>query len=313
MHGSRSAGSRHRAAMAAWTIGMIVATRLALAQGTPSAAALDRIRDAGRIALGYRSDARPFSFRDASDAPAGYSIALCERIADAIKRALQQPALRVDWVPVAAPDRFRAVEQGTVDVLCGADTVTLERRSEVAFSIPIFPGGIGALLRADAPARLRGVLAGHAQPAHPVWRASTTQALQARAFSSVSGTTAEAWLTRRIGELQVLTTLTPSASYDAGVQAVLDRRVDALFGERAVLLDAAQRDPSRTLLVVDRLFTYEPLALAIGRGDEAFRLLVDRTLSQFYASGQLGALYTRWFGEPDDSALSFFRWTALSE
>jgi ABC-type amino acid transport substrate-binding protein len=299
--------------MAAWTIGMIVATRLALAQGTPSAAALDRIRDAGRITLGYRSDARPFSFRDASGAPAGYSIALCERIADAIKRELQQPALRVEWVPVAAPDRFRAVQQGAVDVLCGADTVTLERRSEVAFSIPIFPGGIGALLRADAPARLRGVLAGHAQPAHPVWRASATQALQARAFSSVSGTTAEAWLTRRIGELQVLTTVTPSASYDAGVQAVLDRRVDALFGERAVLLDAAQRDPSRTLLVVDRLFTYEPLALAIGRGDEAFHLLVDRTLSQFYASGQLGALYTRWFGEPDDSALSFFRWTALSE
>ena len=38
------------------------------------------------------------------------------------------------------------------------------------------------------------------------------------------------------------------------------------------------------LVILDRLFTNEPAALALARGDEDFRLLVDRSLSQFYAS-----------------------------
>ena len=54
----------------------------------------------------------------------------------------------------------------------------------------------------------------------------------------------------------------------------------------------------------------------IGKGtprDEAFRLLVDRTLSELYRSGEIGALYAEFFGEPDESALEFFRWSALPE
>ena len=58
--------------------------------------------------------------------------------------------LTVEWVPVEADDRFSGLQQGKVDLLCGADTETLARRASVDFSIPIFPGGIGALLRADA-------------------------------------------------------------------------------------------------------------------------------------------------------------------
>ena len=50
------------------------------------------------------------------------------------------------------------------------------------------------------------------------------------------------------------------------------------FGDRPILLDAAQRSASSgDLVVLDRLFTVEPLALALERGDEDFRLLVDRT------------------------------------
>ena len=53
-------------------------------------------------------------------------------------------------------ERFDAIKLAQVDLLCGADTVTLARRADVAFSIPIFPGGIGALTRADAFPRFPG-------------------------------------------------------------------------------------------------------------------------------------------------------------
>jgi ABC-type amino acid transport substrate-binding protein len=147
-----------------------------------------------------------------------------------------------------------------------------------------------------------------------VWRASAVQALQSRAFVAVSGTTTESWLTERARELQIITNVSTVSSYDAGLQRVVDRTADALFGERAVLLDAAKRHArAGDLVVVDRLFTYEPLALAFPRGDEELRLLVDRSLSRFYGSGELAALYTHWFGEPDATALAFFRWNTLPD
>lgn len=278
---------------------------------TPVSGALARIGDAGRIRMGYRVDASPFSYRDDAGGPAGYSIALCQKIADAVKEELRIPKLTVEWVPVTASDRFEAVRQHTIDMLCGGDSVSISRRKLVAFSIPIFPGGVSVLLRADAPARLKEVLSGKGQTFRPTWRASASETLQFKSFAAVSSTTAEAWLHERINDLKVVTTVAPVATYDAGMNAVLQRRADALFGERAILLDLSRR--RKDLVVLDRLFTYEPLAFALPIGDEPFRLIVDRTLAQFYAFGPLHGLYARWFGEPDDSAIAFFRWSAIPD
>jgi putrescine:ornithine antiporter len=321
----RTAGQRwSRATVVACVTALVAATLQAQkpAQAPASAAAtspapattMGRIRDAGRIRLGYRTDARPFSYKDDAGQPAGYSVALCQQIADAAKGEPGLGALAVEWVPVTVDDRFRALQERQIDLQCGAETVTLARRAEVSFSIPIFPGGIGALIRADAPARLREVLSGRGQTYRPTWRAAAAQVLQARSFSAVAGTTSAQWLTTRIKDLQVIADVSPVNGYDAGIQALLDRRSDAFFGERAVLLDAARRHASaRDLAVVDRLFTYEPLAFAFGRGDEDFRLFVDRSLSRVYASGDMGGLYTKWFGEPDENTLAFFRWNTLPE
>ena len=309
----RTSVSRRRAMVV--LAAAVLAAPLVLAQGAQApGSTLDRIRAAGRIHLGYRSDARPFAYKDESGQPAGYSAVLCRAVADALKSEPGLEGLAVDWVPVAVDERYPALQQGRVDILCGAETVTLARRAHLSFSIPIFAGGIGALMRADAPARLREVLSGKGQTFQPTWRAAATQVLQAKAFSAIEHTTADTWLTSRVRDLQVITSVSRVTSYDAGIQAVLDRKSDAFFAERAVLLDAARRNPAaRDLLVVDRLFTYEPLALAFPRGDEQFRLLVDRTLSRLYASGEIHALYAKWFGEPDETALTFFRWNALPE
>ncbi len=56
-----------------------------------------------------------------------------------------------------------------------------------------------------------------------------------------------------------------------------------------------------------------PLTLGLARGDDDFRLVVDRTLSRLFRSAEFRALYARWFGEPDESTLEFFRRSALPE
>jgi putrescine:ornithine antiporter len=288
----------------------------ALALAAPAAGAtLDQIKQSGKLRFGYRPDAVPLSFRDPSGKPAGYSVELCRDIAEAAKRDLRLPGLTVEWVPVTVESRFDSLKAGEIDVLCGATTVTLARRTQVSFSLPIFPGGIGALIRAGAPARLREALEGRAQPVRPAWRGSPTEVLQARTFAVVRGTTTQSWLEKKKKELQVIAETTAVDSYEAGVRRVLEGKSDVLFGDRILLLNAREMNPAQAdLVLLDRLFTLEPVALALPRGDEDLRLLVDRTLSRLYRSGDIAHLYATWCGgEPDSDALSFFRMNTLPE
>jgi len=305
--GAKAAGAK--AMVAAFILafgGTLLAPRPAEAQ------TLDRVKSAGKITFGYEP-ARPFSYKDESGNAAGFSVALCQKIADDVKTELKLPALAVEWVPVTLESRFRDLQQGKVDLLCGADSVTLARRAEVSFSIPIFPGGIGALLRADAPTGLRDILERRA-PSRPLWRGTPAQVLDAQTFTVVSNTTSATWLSERLDTLQLTAQVVPVDSYAAGIQSLLERRASVFFGDRAILLDAAARSPSAgDLRVLDRHFTYEPFALALKRDDDAFRLVVDRSLSRQFRSEDFTGLYTKWFGKPDREALDFFRLSALPE
>lgn len=276
-----------------------------------SADTMDRIRESGKLNLGYRTDARPFSYMDASGNPAGYAIALCEAVSGAVKTESGNELLVVQWVPVTVEDRFTAVSQSKVDLLCGPDAETLERRTEVAFSIPVFQGGIGAIVRADASAPLRDVLSGR-PPSGPTWRGSPARILDQKTFSAVAGTRSESWLNEKIHEFQIAANVMTVDSYEAGIASVLDGGASAFFADRAILVDAAQSSASADdLLVIERLFTHEPVALALGRNDDAFRLVVDRALSNLYTSPEFEILYLKWFGQPDDATKAFFRMIAL--
>src|SRR5437764_12001243 len=95
---------------------------------------------------------------------------------------------------------------------------------DVSFSIPIFPSGIGAMLHADAPAAMRQILADAPPPSHPIWRGSPARTfLEKKTFSVVAGTTSERWLAARLKEFQLDAGVVSVASYEAGIERVLNR------------------------------------------------------------------------------------------
>lgn len=283
-----------------------------LALPATAADTLSKVKDSGKLVLGYRADARPFAFSDGGKA-AGFSVALCQKVADAMKAELKLPALAVEFVAVTAAERFDALQQGRIDLSCGTDTPTLQRRGSIDFSIPIFVSGVGALVRSDSPQRLRDVLAGRGAPVQPVWRAAPGDLAQSVVFGALGGTTVEKSLVDALKARRIQVTVKPVPDYAAGIQAVLDGQVAALFGDRPVLLDAAQRGGAAgQLLVIERSFSREPIALAMRR-DDGLRLLVDRTLSRLYRSKDFAALYGQWFGEPAAGTLDFFQSVALPD
>lgn len=273
-----------------------------------AAGTLNRVRANGKLVLGYYANAQPMSHRDPSGNAAGYAVSLCRQVADDVKEELGVPQLAVEWVPMTPATGMKNVQQGNIDLLCGADAATLKNRSNVSFSLPIFPGGISALLRADASKALQNVLEERPTPYKPIWRASPFSPIQHRTLSVVAGTPTVDWANDRASKLNLIATLDTVDSYDKGVAKVLKRDSDVLFGDRAVLLGLAKRSPDASKLrVLTRHFTYEPLALALARNDDDFRLVVDRALSRFYASPKFGDAYTAAFGKPDADTVEFFR------
>lgn len=299
--------TRVRALLAAFVLLLPAIT----AAATPT---LERLRETGVLRLGYLTAVPPYSYHDESGEPAGYAVALCERIAQGLLTAMALPALSTGFVAVDPDARFDAVQSGQVDLLCAGGTPTLALREKVSFTIPIFPGGIGALIRQDAPARLQAALAGEPQAPNPRWGTSLGQVLQKRILVAIPGSRAAEWLEGRVREFGLESTIGSIDSIDQGLGLVAERQADAMFAEREILLYAVRHDTAASnLAVLDRKFTFEAVAFALPRGDDDFRLLVDAELSRLYRSGEWTEIYVPVFGEPDDVTRRFFQDTAIAE
>ncbi|MBO9514933.1 MAG: amino acid ABC transporter substrate-binding protein [Variovorax sp.] len=276
-----------------------------------AAGTLDKLRESGKFVVGYVSDGASLTRTDATGKVTGYAIALCTRVGEAAREELKLPALAIELVQVTMEERFRAVAQGRIDMLCGA-VPTLERRAQVSFSIPAGFVGVNAVIRSDAPVRLVQVLTGQEPPAPVIWRG--TSAPERRSLAVVRGTVVESALIERLAQRRITIDVVSVADTAEGVQAVVDRRADAFFDGRPLLLDAVGRSPAKSSLVVlDKLFRRELLAFALRRNDDDFRLTVDRALSRIYRSPELPTIYRTYLKEPDRETLEFFELMALPE
>ena len=296
--------------MRAWVIVLCTA---AMGHSALAASALDRAAASARLTIGYLADARPFSYADASGKPAGYAVDVCRKVGEAVRAELKAPDVSLNFIEVPFAERFHAVDAGAIDILCGAEP-TLERRAMVDFSLPILLNGMGVVIRSDAPVHLRQLLSGEEPNTQPVWRASRGQAPERHKVAVIGGTTLEQALINRLRASRVIVDIVPVADDKAGLQLVLQRRVDAFFSDRALLLDAVRRNTaSGQLIVPERIFRRGQVALALPRNDDRFRLLIDRTLSHLMRSGELATLYTGYFGAPDRSMLDMFQLVALPD
>jgi len=301
----------HEVRLAGIVVAIVAAVAAATAALPASAATLDRIRETGSIKLGYLVDARPFTYRNDAGEAEGYGIELCRTVADEVKTRIGSPGLKVDWVPVTLDRRVGEVELGSIDLLCAPMSVTLSRRKDVAFSIPVFAGGNRAVMRADSATALRDALS-ETRPLRPVWRGSpAAKVLKGATFGAVTGTTTVDWLEERRATFQVDAKIVQVPDYRTGLQQLRDRKIDVLFGEGSTVQGAMDDAARKDLVIFDRQFTHEAGALALSRNDDDFRLLVDTALSKFYESGDFRALYTKSFGELDDRARAFFAVSAI--
>lgn len=254
---------------------------LGLAAHAADGPTLARVRDTGVIVIGYRAASLPFSYLDAQLKPTGYSIELCERIVAAVRARLQLPDLEVRRVEVASATRMPLVANGTLDLECGITTHTAERERTQAFSLTTFVAETRLMTRRTE-------------------RAQGLAELRDQPVATTVGTTSIQHLAKVNEQLGLGIHILGGLDDPEGFQLLKSGRAVAFLMDD-VLLRAmlAQQGPAAAdYRISDRALTIEPYAIGLRRDDPQFKALVDDVLAGLYRSGEIHAIYRRWFESP---------------
>jgi len=259
------------------TIALVVAIFLPtsglLAEGT-----LEKIARTGEFVIGYRADSSPLSYENSEGQPSGYSVDLCRRIAAGVKAHLGNKDVKTKFVRISAEERISAVVDGKIDIECGSTTITLSRQEQVDFSLPVFVTGASVLSKVSSGIQTMGDLSGK-----KVGVAKDTTTIGQL----------EAYLAENLIDAEIV-------MVDDRIDGMtrLDRGgIDALASDQIVLIGRIleTRNPKQYSLM-DEIFSYEPYGFVVRRNDADFRLVVNRSLSQLYRSGQQGEVFYKWIG-----------------
>lgn len=121
---------------------------------------LDNIKSTNAISIGYREASTPFSYLGADPKPIGFFMDLCAHVVDRQKADLSLPDLRVNLTPVNSSNRIPLIQNGTIDIECGATGSSKKRLEEVSFSVSTFAGQASWLALAqsglETPEDLKG-------------------------------------------------------------------------------------------------------------------------------------------------------------
>ncbi len=258
---------------------------LALAAGTLGSLAqagpvLDRIKDKGTLVIAHREASVPFSYLDADKKPVGYAVDLCLRVAEAVKKKLNLPAMKIGYLMVSTAERLPSIVEGRADLECSSTTNTPERRKQVSFTVPHYITGTRYMVRADSPIELLAQFQGK-----KLVSTKTTAPLKS--------------IDQANREYMLGITIVEAPEHLKAVEMVEKGEADGFAMDDILLygLIASRPDPSK-LKVVGKFLTIEPLAIMLSKDDPDFKRIVDEEMRRLILSREAYKLYERWFQQP---------------
>ena len=169
---------------------------------------------------------------------------------------------RIQFVETKSRDRETALQQGTVDIVVATYTITDDRRQLVDFAGPYFRARQDIMVRAEDTA-VRAV-----------------SDLGGATVCTVHGTTSHGNLVVRAPEAQVQL----KDTYSECAQALLDRQVDAVTTDEAILAGYVLQG-RHAFKLVNNPFSDEPYGVGLRKEDPAFRNFLNARLEQIAANG----------------------------
>jgi polar amino acid transport system substrate-binding protein len=198
----------------------------------------------------------------------GYEVDLARAVAKAL-------GVKVAFKQLSVAARIPELQQGRVDLLAASLTHTVERESQLDFSVTTFVTGQKVLVKVSSGVTDVAQLAG-------------------KKVLTVKGGTQEPNLRKVVPTAEVVNFENTQQAFLALQQG---KGVGYVNDEASLINDAAKLGPKRSdYVILPTNLSVEPLALGIKKGEARLKAKVDAALRALEASGEAEALFLKWFG-----------------
>jgi len=242
---------------------------------------MKRIEKTGKLRVGVREGAVPFSFTDPKvGKQVGFSVDMGHVIADYLSKRFGKE-ITIERYTVSPKTRIPMTSTGTIDIVCGSPTWTAAREEVVDYSIPFFFSDTTFLVAKDM-------------------EVESLQDLNGKVIGAARGTT----------NIRVLRNLIDQGKFEpanvhvtndhpAGMLALRTGKIDAYCTDRSLLegirLKSKNPDDWKT---TGLSIAYEPYGFILRQNDSQFRDFVNKTIVWTIKTEKFYELYDKWMG-PD--------------
>jgi len=246
------------------------------AQAVSGSFVLERIKERGTVNMGHRESSIPFSYIGPDGKPIGYSVDICHKFIEQMKKKLNMD-LKINYVPVTSQTRIALMANGTIDVECGSTTNNLTRQKQVDYLSVTF---------------ITGTKLGHKKDSG----IKEIEDMEGKVIALSLGTTNEKAVKRVAKEKGINIKIVPVKDHPQAWLAVETGRADAYATDDVLLygLMSKSKDPSK-FQVTGRFLSYDPYGIMVPRNDSTYRRLGNVMLADMMRSGEMLALYNKWF------------------
>jgi glutamate/aspartate transport system substrate-binding protein len=241
---------------------------------------LKKIKDAGAITIGHRDASIPFSYYDDKQQVIGYAVDLCLKIVDAVKVELKMPALKVNYQLVTSANRIPLMANGTIDLECGSTTNNLARQEQVWFTMTHFVTANRWIAKKSSNIK-------------------TLADLKGKTIVSTAGTTNIKQITEINTAQNLGMNIISANGHPEAFQMMETGRAVAFVMDDILLasLAANSRAPGDYEISAVGL-SVEPYGIMVRKDDKAFKAVADKAMTAVYKSGEINAIYSKWFEKP---------------
>jgi len=250
------------------------------AQAVAQEGTLKKIKDTGSITIGHRDASLPFSYYDDKQQPIGYAMDLCHRIVDAVKAQLKMPGIKTNYQLVTSANRIPLMANGTIDLECGSTTNNVARQEQVWFTMTHFVTANRWVSKKSA-------------------KLKTLKDLSNKTIVSTAGTTNIKQITELNAQQNLNMRIISANGHPEAFQMVETGRAEAFVMDDILLAGlAAQSRSPNDYEISSVALSVEPYGIMVRKDDKEFKALVDKAMTDIYKSGQINAIYSKWFEKP---------------
>lgn len=238
---------------------------------TAQETSVDKIKAAGKIVMATNAQFEPFEYIDGTDYK-GIDIEISQKIADELGVELEIHDVKFESV-------IAEITTGKANFAAAGLSITPDRLENVDFSNEYFSATQSIIVMKEGSS------------------VAKPEDLKDKVVGVQTGTTADTYVTDKDGENNV--GVKEVKRYNSFVDAVNDLmtgRLDAVVMDDFPATKLVEKNADKIMKLDDEL-TGEKYAIAVPKGDEAMKEVVNKVLADMEESGEMDELLTKYIGE----------------